>query len=60
MVDYNAALPQLAQFQAPNVLAMAQQANQMQLHRAQLAEVQRAAQEQNQSRSLLESGIDLN
>jgi hypothetical protein len=30
MVDYNAALPQLAQFQAPNVLAMAQQANQMQ------------------------------
>jgi hypothetical protein len=30
MVDYNAALPQLAQFQAPNVLAMASQANQMQ------------------------------
>jgi hypothetical protein len=30
MVDYNAALPQLAQFQAPNVLAMARQANQMQ------------------------------
>ena len=30
MVDYNAALPQLAQFQAPNVLAMAQQASQMQ------------------------------
>jgi len=60
MVDYNAALPQLAQFQAPNVLALAQQANQMQLHRAQLAEVQRAAQEQNQLRSLLESGVDRN
>jgi len=60
MVDYNAALPQLQQFQAPNVLAMAQQANQMQLHRAQLAEVQRAAQEQNQLRSLLESGVDRN
>jgi hypothetical protein len=30
MVDYNAALPQLQQFQAPNVLALAQQANQMQ------------------------------
>jgi hypothetical protein len=30
MVDYSAALPQLAQFQAPNVLAMASQANQMQ------------------------------
>lgn len=60
MVDYNAALPQLAQFQAPNVLAMASQANQMQLHQAQLAEVQRAAQEQNQLRSLLESGVDRN
>jgi len=60
MVDYNAALPQLQQFQAPNMLAMASQANQMQLHQAQLAEVQRAAQEQNQLRSLLESGVDRN
>jgi len=30
MVDYSAALPQLQQFQAPNVLALAQQASQMQ------------------------------
>jgi len=30
MVDYSAALPQLTQFQAPNMLAMAQQASQMQ------------------------------
>ena len=30
MVDYSAALPQLQSFQAPNMLAMAQQANQMQ------------------------------
>jgi hypothetical protein len=60
MVDYSSALPQLQMYQAPNVLALAQQANQMQLHRAQLAEVQRAAQEQNQLRSLLESGVDRN
>ena len=30
MVDYSSTLPQLQQFQVPNVLAMAQQANQMQ------------------------------
>ena len=30
MVDYSSALPQLAQYQTPNVLALAQQANQMQ------------------------------
>lgn len=30
MVDYSSALPQLQMFQAPNMLAMAQQANQMQ------------------------------
>jgi hypothetical protein len=60
MVDYSAALPQLQQAQAPNMLGLAAQANQMQLHQAQLAEVQRAAQEQNQLRSLLESGVDRN
>jgi hypothetical protein len=59
MVDYNAALPQLQQYQAPNMLAMALQANQMQLHQAQLAEVQRAAQEQNQLRQLSASGVNL-
>ena len=58
MVDYNAALPQLQQFQAPNMLAMAEMANKMQLHQAQLAEVQRATNEQNQMRALLGSGID--
>jgi hypothetical protein len=58
MVDYNAALPQLAQFQAPNMLAMAEMANKMQLHQAQLAEVQRAANEQNQMRALFASGVD--
>ena len=60
MVDYNAALPQLTPYQAPNMLAMAEMANKMQLHQAQLAEVQRAANEQNQMRALLGSGIDRN
>jgi hypothetical protein len=60
MVDYNAALPQLTPYQAPNVLAMAEMANKMQLHQAQLAEVQRTANEQNQLRALLESGVDRN
>jgi hypothetical protein len=58
MVDYNAALPQLQQFQAPNMLAMAEMANKMQLHQAQLAEVQRATNEQNQMRALFASGVD--
>ena len=60
MVDYNAALPQLQQFQAPNMLAMAEMANKMQLHQAQLAEVQRATNEQNQMRTLFASGVDRN
>ena len=60
MVDYNAALPQLQQFQAPNMLAMAEMANKMQLHQAQLAEVQRATNEQNQMRALFASGVDRN
>ena len=59
MVDYNAALPQLQQYQAPNMLAIAAQANQMQLHQAQLAEVQRTANEQNQLRQMAASGVDL-
>jgi len=58
MVDYNAALPQLTPYQAPNMLAMAEMANKMQLHQAQLAEVQRAANEQNQMRALFASGVD--
>ena len=52
MVDYNAALPQLQQFQAPNMLAMAAQANQMQLYQAQLAKAQNDAEMQSKLRSL--------
>jgi len=59
MVDYSAALPQLQQYQAPNMLAMAEMANKMQLHQAQLAEVRRTAQEQNQLRQMAASGVDL-
>jgi hypothetical protein len=52
MVDYNAALPQLQQFQAPNALAIAAQANQMQLYQAQLAKTQSDAEMQSKLRSL--------
>jgi len=47
MVDYNAALPQLAQFQAPNVLAMAQQANQMQAANMLMQQRARELQKEN-------------
>lgn len=59
MVDYNAALPQLAQFQAPNVLAMAQQANQMQLGNILMQEKQRGFAESNALRNLISQGVDL-
>lgn len=52
MVDYSAALPQLQQYQAPNMLAMAAQANQMQLYQAQLAKAQNDAEMQSKLRSL--------
>ena len=52
MVDYSAPLPQLQQFQAPNMLAMASQANQMQLYQAQLAKAQNDAEMQSKLRSL--------
>jgi hypothetical protein len=47
MVDYNAALPQLAQFQAPNVLAMASQANQMQAANMLMQQRARELQKEN-------------
>lgn len=59
MVNYNAALPQLAQFQAPNVLAMAQQANQMQLGNILMQEKQRGFAESNALRNLISQGVDL-
>jgi len=52
MVDYSATLPQLQQFQAPNRLAMAQQAGALQVQQAQLARVQQEIDAQNQLRSL--------
>jgi hypothetical protein len=52
MVDYSAALPQLQQYQVPNMLAMASQANQMQLYQAQLAKAQNDAEMQSKLRSL--------
>lgn len=47
MVDYNTALPQLAQFQAPNVLALAQQANQMQAANMLMQQRTRELQKEN-------------
>lgn len=47
MVDYNAALPQLQQFQAPNVLALAQQANQMQAANMLMQQRARELQKEN-------------
>ena len=52
MVDYSATLPQLLQFQAPNRLAMAQQAGQLQAQQIQLAKAQQEMDAQNQLRSL--------
>ena len=47
MVDYNAALPQLQQFQPPNMLAMAQQANQMQAANMLMQQRARELQKEN-------------
>jgi hypothetical protein len=52
MVDYSATLPQLQQFQAPNRLAMAQQAGALQVQQAQLAKAQQEMDAQNKLRSL--------
>lgn len=52
MVDYSSTLPQLLQFQAPNRLAMAQQAGQLQAQQIQLAKAQQEMDAQNQLRSL--------
>jgi hypothetical protein len=52
MVDYNAALPQLLHYQAPNRLAMAQQAGQLQAQQMQLTKAQQEMDAQNQLRSL--------
>jgi len=52
MIDYSSTLPQLLQFQAPNRLAMAQQAGQLQAQQIQLAKAQQEMDAQNQLRSL--------
>ena len=58
MVDYNAALPQLAQFQAPNMLAMAEMANKAQLSNVLTQEKQRGFDESNALRGLIQRGVD--
>lgn len=52
MVDYNTALPQLAQFQAPNVLAMAQQASQMQAANMLMQQRAREIEKENAIRAI--------
>ena len=59
MADFSIA-SQIRPMQLPDPLQQYAQFNQLALHQAQLAEVQRAANEQNQLRSLLESGVDRN
>ena len=59
MADFSIA-SQIRPVQLPDQLQQYAQINQLALHQAQLAEVQRAANEQNQLRSLLESGVDRN
>jgi GH24 family phage-related lysozyme (muramidase) len=59
MADFSIA-SQIKPVQLPDQLQQYAQFNQLALHQAQLAEVQRAANEQNQLRSLLESGVDRN
>jgi GH24 family phage-related lysozyme (muramidase) len=57
MADFSIA-SQIKPVQLPDQLQQYAQFNQLALHQAQLAEVQRAANEQNQMRALLGSGID--
>jgi len=59
MVDYSAALPQLQQYQAPNMLAMAEQANKMQLYNTMMQEKQRGFQESNALRDWIAKGGDV-
>jgi hypothetical protein len=59
MADFSIA-SQIRPMQLPDPLQQYAQFNQLALHQAQLAEVQRAANEQNQLRSLLETGVDRN
>ena len=58
MVDYSSTLPQLQQFQVPNMLAMAEQANKMQLSNVLTQEKQRGFQESNALRDLIAKGVD--
>ena len=58
MVDYSAALPQLQPYQAPNMLAMAQQAQQMQIGNVLMQEKQRGLEESNALRGLISQGVD--
>jgi len=59
MVDYNAALPQLAQYQAPNVLGMAEMANKLQLYNTMRQEKERGFAESNALRDWIKNGGDV-
>jgi hypothetical protein len=58
MVDYSSALPQLQMFQAPNMLALAQQGQQMQMGNILMQEKQRGFAESSALRDLIAKGVD--
>lgn len=59
MVDYNAALPQLTPYQAPNVLGMAEMANKLQLYNTMRQEKERGFAESNALRDWIKNGGDV-
>jgi len=58
MVDYSSSLPQLQQFQAPNLLAIAGQGQQMQANAMLMQEKMRGMAESNALRDLIAKGVD--
>lgn len=58
MVDYSSSLPQLQTFQAPNLLAMAGQGQQMQANALLMQEKMRGMAESNAMRDLVAKGVD--
>jgi len=58
MVDYSSPLPQLQQFQAPNLLAIAGQGQQMQANAMLMREKMRGMAESNALRDLIAKGVD--
>jgi len=58
MVDYSSSLPQLQQFQAPNLLAIAGQGQQMQANAMLMQEKMRGMAESNALRDLIGKGVD--